>query len=288
MNPLNPLKRYLFQIFTIHRDLLLLPLVFLEKKGSHRIACITRNFRANLYNYPVRFFYDKLVNQYYILDDGEKHYFGDRDRGFGIYSKGLVSRRDSLVESYHLKHIEFSNSDIVIDCGANYADLFLYFKDIIKPSNYITFEPGKEEFNVIKLNAPHSTNINLGLGNENTVKNFYVNERDADSSFIKPHTYSKVVKMQTTTLSSFIKKNKIKKIKLLKLEAEGFEPEILEGASDVISLIEYVSIDGGFERGVNQDETLTYQTNFLLKNNFKMLKIFMWHGTGIRALFKRN
>ena len=34
-----------------------------------------------------------------------------------------------------------------------------------------------------------------------------------------------------------------KKVKLLKLEAEGFEPEILQGSNKVLNKIEYIGVD---------------------------------------------
>ena len=86
-------------------------------------------------------------------------------------------------------------------------------------------------------------------------------------------------------LDDLINKLAIKKIKLLKLEAEGFEPEIIEGASNVIPICEYIAIDGGYERGKKQEQTFTVITNQLIQNNFDIVDInFSWQ----RALFKNK
>ncbi|MEK9614503.1 MAG: hypothetical protein VW080_11350, partial [Flavobacteriaceae bacterium] len=61
------------------------------------------------------------------------------------------------------------------------------------------------------------------------------------------------------------------KIKLIKLEAEGFEPEIIEGLRKNLKNVEYISADLGFERGVNQETTAPKVINYLLKNGFKLL-----------------
>ena len=45
-------------------------------------------------------------------------------------------------------------------------------------------------------------------------------------------------------------------IKLLKLEAEGAEPEILLGGLDKIHLIDYICADVGPERGLSYETTL--------------------------------
>ena len=63
---------------------------------------------------------------------------------------------------------------------------------------------------------------------------FYVNEEEADSSLVKPSNYTHHIDIKTTTLTHYIKVNKIKRIKLFKLEAEGFEPEILEGSTKIL------------------------------------------------------
>ena len=91
--------------------------------------------------------------------------------------------------------------------------------------------------------------------------------------------------MEVIKLDNLIKNLGIKKIKLLKLEAEGFEPEILQGALSVIPICEYIAVDGGYERGQNQEQTFTTLTNILLENNFEIHDInFSW----CRALFKNR
>ena len=72
---------------------------------------------------------------------------------------------------------------------------------------------------------------------------------------------------------------------MFKLESEGYEPEILEGATASLKNIEYISVDGGYERGKNSEETLSSQLNFLLKNNFEIIEINLKWG---RALLKNK
>ena len=60
-------------------------------------------------------------------------------------------------------------------------------------------------------------------------------------------------------------------IKLLKLEAEGAEPEAIAGAEGLLGNIEYVSADLGFERGVGQTSTLGEVSNFLLTRGFEIV-----------------
>lgn len=243
------------------------------------------NFKLYLRGLPHKFRYDFHEKLYYIIDGLKKHYFSNLNRGLLLYSNGLDYRSNQIANSYMLSEIKFEKSDLVIDCGANYADLFIYLQKYIDPSGYIAFEPGREEFKAIEKNAPMSNNYNLALGIDNAFHNFYLCNQSADSSVIEPKTWERLLKIKTITLDQFVVDNNIKIIKLLKLEAEGYEPEILRGAINTLKSVKYIAIDGSYERGINQDETFTMQTNFLIQNGFEILKInFDW----CRALFKNN
>ena len=56
----------------------------------------------------------------------------------------------------------------------------------------------------------------------------------------------------------------------MKLEAEGFEPEIIRGGLSVLSQIEYIAADLGWERGLEQDCTIPEVVNLLLENRFRI------------------
>ena len=256
----------------------------LEEKSGDAIAIPIRNLKVRLKGWHHSFLFDKDKKLYCIVDRGSKHYFANRRRGFELYFCGLSHRANSLNDSYLLGNIKFDRDDVVVDCGANYADLWLTLKGCIDDMNYFTFEPGKGEFASICANASNSNNYNLGLGKENSYRKFYVNDSDADSSFIEPVKYMDVLEVETIKLDKFVKEYGLKSIKLLKLEAEGFEPEILEGAINTLPIIDYIAIDGGCERGVLEEETFTFQTNFLFQNGFYLMGVNLkWS----RALFRR-
>ncbi len=59
--------------------------------------------------------------------------------------------------------------------------------------------------------------------------------------------------------------------KLFKVEAEGHEPEVIEGSLKTLKRTEYISIDYGFERGINQENTIVECNNMLYENDFKLV-----------------
>ena len=57
------------------------------------------------------------------------------------------------------------------------------------------------------------------------------------------------------------------KIKLIKIEGTGSEPEILEGLKRNIEKVEYITVDASFERGVEKEHTVNQCANYLIQNN---------------------
>ena len=252
-------------------------------KTPPTVSCQLHNFLFFLQRRKIRFKYVKHLQLYEAKEHGEAKFFGDLQRGFECYSRGFQRRGEFLAHSYCLHEIEFAPDDIVIDCGANYADLFIFLKSHIKEANYVTFEPGPVEYKCISMNVPDARNLNLGLSNELGELDFYLCSKTGDSSLVKPIKYTDVVKVNVTTLDYFMAAEGIGSCKLLKLEAEGWEPEILDGAKNFIRKCEYVAIDGGRERGENCELTFHTLNNYLLKNGFVMQDIY---GPSYRAVYK--
>lgn len=260
-------------------------LFFIIKKLDAKISIKLINIILNLKNKKNFYGFCKKRNLFFVKDNENKHFFYNLHRGLDLYYQGLKAREYQIRDSYKLEHIKFKKNDLVIECGANYGDLWLFLKDKIHPQNYITFEPGINEYEALINNAPNSKNINKALGNHNKILKFYVNEKDADSSIIKPRNYQSIRKINVIKLDDFLKTLEIKKIKLLKLEAEGFEPEILEGCSKCLEKVSYIALDGGYERGIYLEETMSKQLNFLVNKGFKIKEInFKWG----RALLYRT
>ena len=254
----------------------------LMKSKNPKVSVRVANLKLRFKGSNLRIKYNEKEKLYSISDTNKVYFFGNLIRGYSLYGKGLKRRAETLFNSYLLNNIKFNREDYVIDCGANYGDLWLSLEGKIKPECYITFEPGLLEHEAIKINAPGGTHNNLGLSNKSETIRFFVNEQEADSSIVEPEFYTHYIDIVTTTLSEYLRSQKLGRIKLFKLEAEGFEPEILEGALKVLKHIEYIAIDGGYERGKHHEETFSQICNSLLKENFEMISInFDWG----RALF---
>lgn len=266
------IKKYFRELLDLHKKILFWPINQFLSNSNPYIAILAANTLLLLQRKNLIIQFDNNLRIFSIKDKKNyRHFFGHLVRGFLLYKNGILNRSKSLYDSYMLNRINFFKDDIVVDCGANYADLWLSLKDKIFQHNYICFEPGEKEFESIKKNALNSKINNMALSNKDGVFDFYVDENQADSSLFEPWKFSYKTKVKTITLTKYVQLNNIKKIKFFKVEAEGFEPEVLEGARDVFEIIEYIGVDVGYERGRNQEHTLSECTNILLDNNFFVL-----------------
>tara|TARA_B110000483_G_scaffold224595_1_gene283516 strand:+ start:559 stop:960 length:402 start_codon:yes stop_codon:yes gene_type:complete len=94
--------------------------------------------------------------------------------------------------------------------------------------------------------------------------------------------YREIINVPVIRLDKLIDELNIDKIKLLKIEAEGYDPEVLEGLGDKMRICQYIAVDGGYERVVKSEQTLKIISKHLLNNGFEMMDIyFPW----CRALF---
>ena len=91
----------------------------------------------------------------------------------------------------------------------------------------------------------------------------YLDTFGANSS-IENFGSEEFITVETKTLDSFNFEN----IKLIKLEAEGHEIEVLKGSVNTLKNTEYITVDYGPEKGKEGNMTLPEVTNFLFKENF--------------------
>jgi len=251
------------------------------------IKCLLVNTIAFLRGRLIVFNYDKDQELFLVKESGRVLYFSDFDRGKRLYRNGLKERAEKLANSYQLQLMSWgSGGGAVIDCGANYGDLLLYLdiNGFLEHSDYYGFEPSPREYRSISNTYPAANLFCKGLGDKEGKLEFYISNKRGDSSFVRPKRFTHKIYSEVVKLDDFLHHKGIKKIKLLKVEAEGFEPEILSAASYALSISEYVAIDGGYERGVKQEQTFTSQCNILYQSGFEMIGVYFNFG---RALFRK-
>jgi FkbM family methyltransferase len=237
----------------------------------------------------VIFVYNNKKGIYKAVGRNREWFFYHRRQGIYAFGFGMLSRSKIMGDEYLLHHVEFHNNDVVLDCGANIGDLKLYFLEKKIDIKYIGFEPSPKEYECLQKNIYPSIAKNTGLWDANGELDFYISSVRADSSFIEPLSYEKIIKIPTVRLDKMINTSNefsdVEIIKLLKIEAEGGEPEVLKGCQDILDRVVYITADLDYERGLSCESTLAPVVNFLLSKNFSLVEV----NNGRRvALFKNN
>jgi len=162
----------------------------------------------------------------------------------GISSELLIyGNHDPLTTEIILD--ELSEGMICIDIGSNigyYA--LLESKKIGKNGNVLAIEPSPENFSTlvynIKLQNDQNINaFNFAIGDKNDEIEFLISKK-SNWSKVKDEndiieSEDKIIKIPLKTLNSFVKDNQLEKIDLLRMDVEGYENNIIDGAIEVLT-----------------------------------------------------
>ncbi len=132
----------------------------------------------------------------------------------------------------------------VLDVGANVGAFSL--KTLKNTNHNLTihaFEPNpfvynqlEQNFSLNTLPPEHYKLNNIGLSNQQGFLDFYWNkENTGGGSFAKNNNSTQSQKIAVTTIDEYVAKNQLENIAFIKIDVEGYEPEVLEGAKETLT-----------------------------------------------------
>lgn len=199
---------------------------------------------------------------------GDEVFFARLNR-HNRYKRGVMVGIDMLAEQYSLDQIVPDKGGLLIDCGANIGELAVWArKNSLK---YIGFEPEKNESKCVDLNADDDAKVyRKALWNENDRLVMHSMPNSGDSSVFDMGGAEGSFEIDAVRLDSVVSLNQVEGVVILKVEAEGAEPEVLEGALGILQRVDYVTVDCGPERGKNQDYTFMDVNRTLVEQGFNL------------------
>ncbi len=148
-----------------------------------------------------------------------------------------------LSDSNLSDHLPHHKNNIIFDVGANTGQSSLKFLLSYPAANIYAFEPIETTFHELKSNVSNFSNIypfQIGLGDKAEKKDIYIYEHSVLSSCIpkSPITSSdnniKSIRIEVDTLDRFCLERNIDYIDLLKIDTEGFDLNVLQGAEGLL------------------------------------------------------
>jgi FkbM family methyltransferase len=139
----------------------------------------------------------------------------------------------------------------LIDIGSNIGE-FSYFawQKYLPNIDIFCFDPDPIAIKCIQNNLLDCdfNHYPIALSNTNGESTFWLKPESADSSLHKSSSEPIEFKVKTKTLDEVFSQVNFSRPALLKMDAEGHEPEVLEGGRKTLERVDFVTIDGGMER----------------------------------------
>ena len=145
--------------------------------------------------------------------------------------------------------IDVGPGDIVIEVGANIGEVSLACARLGATVHAIEADPRTRA--MLESNVRGVADITVhGFAASDHIGTvtFFQATGEADGSTIEPDRYDAEITVEARTLDEFAAGEGLGSVHLIKCDAEGAEPEVLAGATDLLQRTTWVTLDCGPER----------------------------------------
>ena len=192
--------------------------------------------------------------------------------------------------SFHedIKVLVHGVSPVCFDIGANEGQTIKVFKEVFKDCTIHAFEPSTESFKRLQEQKFGSkiTLHKFALGQKNSQEEFYNLEDSCLSSFLpldrnqrNRFRDTKVLNkelVEVRTVDWFVQQNNIKKIDILKTDTQGFDLEVLKGATESFKngIIRNVFVELNFVKLYQGQSDASQIVDFLAERNTHLVDYY--------------
>jgi FkbM family methyltransferase len=216
-----------------------------------------------------------------IVSDGTAEFAVLSPDFLRAFRHGIAKRLDRLARVYGIdRYVPIRPGDVVVNCGANVGALTLAL--VRRGARVIAVEPDPTTLKALRLNVGNLDRVEVvpvGLWKTDGELTFYQAPLTSDTSAINQD--GPPVTIMANRLDTLLRARGIERLRLLVGDAEGAEPEVLEGASGILERTDYFAMECGYER--RGERTLERCTALLTATGFKVV-----HVTKANRLIAKN
>ena len=156
--------------------------------------------------------------------------------GRGLFWWGFKSHEPETTSIFYKLA---KKSKTIFDVGANIGYFSLLASVANRKSRIVAFEPVPQFFTYLKHNiyVNHATNVmavSAAVTNYDGNVMLYVNEEASSSTLNGFRKAIAEVEVSAVTLDSYVKRYRIDKLDLIKIDVEAREPQVLEGMQNIL------------------------------------------------------
>jgi FkbM family methyltransferase len=211
----------------------------------------------------------------------KNHYYNQLVQNTKQATKINVNSKSNLLESFFtlLKNQNFSPKTIY-DIGANKGYWTYECLKYYPNADYYLFEPQlnlKDDIHTLLKGHDNIHLFSVGLGDVNDVLKFTIHERDDSCSFSFTEQEAKAkgfkqIELPIVRLDSFVRDKDLNPPDILKIDAEGLDLKVLEGAISLLNDIEVVMLEVAIVNN-RMENTALNVLNYLHDKGFKLFDI---------------
>jgi FkbM family methyltransferase len=214
--------------------------------------------------------------------------------GYWIHKTSTLPIGADLYVDIH-KLIKYGRLNTMFDVGANIGQTWEWFRDSEPAAKIYCFEPVSATFEILKRKAEKDKNCiveNIAFGEvagEKTIKIF--TDNPALNSLKEDVMNTDINAMETSikidTLDNYCLRKSIQKIDFLKIDTEGYEINVLDGAKEMLKAarISFIFCEVGFLNSNNRNTYFADLTEWLVTKNYHFFGLYQLVSNGWKIEF---
>ncbi len=167
----------------------------------------------------------------------------------------------------------------ILDVGANDGGSARKFIGAFPEATIHCFEPVRATYEELRRTVQAHPSIHchqLALGAEEGEATIYLTPHSSTSSLVRPDNARGEERVRVTTVDRFVAEQGLGRIDLLKVDAEGFDLEVLKGAEETLTRggVGFVLAEVAFHRDSARHVLFDEVRDFLVPKGFAVFGIY--------------